>query len=91
MLIEYELQGDTCLHKGIFDTYGFWVKCDADRCDVTGEIQTYKIYSHFSFTYETKDSLKFHQVWKALSLVLEAGSMAAVDGVGYIRELKNQN
>lgn len=28
MIIEFELQGIKCLHKGIFDTCGFWVSYD---------------------------------------------------------------
>ncbi len=30
MIVEFELQGSKCLHKGIFSTDGFWVKFEED-------------------------------------------------------------
>ena len=30
MIIEFELQGSKCLHKGLFDTTGFWVKYEPE-------------------------------------------------------------
>jgi|SRR6185503_17238310 len=30
MIVEFELQGSKILHKGVFDTQGFWVKYEED-------------------------------------------------------------
>jgi hypothetical protein len=86
MLIEFELQGSQLLHKGIFDTHGFWVKYGVDRDDVTQEITTYKIWSHFSFTYETIDKTCADRVFKGL-----ADALSGVDwkypSIGYMKVL----
>jgi hypothetical protein len=70
MIIEYELQGDQLLHKGIFETTGFWVKYGEDRDDATNEIMTYKLWSNLHFSFETSDVRKFNAVYEGLLLVL---------------------
>lgn len=88
MLVEYELQGSTMLHKGLFDTTGFWAKFDADYCDITKEAQTYKIYSHFSFTFEHKDEALARHVFDGIISAL-VGNDWYCAGIGFIRTINS--
>lgn len=88
MFIEFELKGSQLLHKGIFETTGFWVKFDAERCDITKEALSYKIYSHFSFTFEHQDFDISRKVFNGLALALR-GEMWEDTAVGFIRPICN--
>lgn len=87
MIIEYSLIGSIDNHKGVFDTEGFWVKCGVDRDDITKEVTTYKIWSHFSFTYESKDKDKANSVYQGLIQVLQGANWYR-DGIGEIRIIR---
>lgn len=86
MIIEFELLGTKCLHKGVFETTGFWAKFASDYCDVTNEITTYKIYSHFSFTFEHVEEKVAKAVFRGLCDSLN-GNDVFLKGVGFIREV----
>jgi len=95
MIIEFELQGSKCLHKGIFDTTGFWVKNEVEYIgadvDDEGNIEWvavgYKLYSHFSFAFYHEDKEVFDEVYNVLIGVLRGSSGRDIDGIGYIRKL----
>lgn len=87
MIIEFELKGAQMLHKGIFETTGFWVKYGEEEDDETGVISSYKLWSHFSFTYETNNKEDFKKVYGALQLAL-MGSSQMIQDIGYIRILQ---
>lgn len=84
MIIEFELVGSQMLHKGVFDATGFWAKFDVEQCDVTKEVLSYKIYSHFSFTFEHVDKSVALNVFDGL-----VGALSGVDfeysNIGFIR------
>ena len=84
MFITYELQGTQLLHKGVFDTNGFWVKYGVDRDDVTQELTTFKLWSHFSFTYESSDKASADKVFEGLVKAL-SGIDWEYPGIGYIK------
>jgi len=86
MLLEFELQGTQLLHKGVFDTNGFWVKYGVDLDDVTSEITNYKLWSYFSFTFESKDKGKADTVFKGLVSAL-SGIDWIYPGIGFIKEI----
>lgn len=86
MILEYELQGSQLLHKGIFDTNGFWVKYDRDVDDLTQEPLCHKLWSHFSFTYETTSYSRVNDVYDGLISAL-GGIDWKMPGVGFIREV----
>jgi hypothetical protein len=94
MIIEFELQGSKCLHKGIFDTHGFWVKYDEEgehgldeagnpvwRCD------GYKIFSHCSFAFYHTEKAISDLVWARLLSVLRGSNSVDIEGVGFFRRL----
>lgn len=86
MFIEFELKGTQLLHKGIFETTGFWVKFDAEICDISKEPLSYKIYSHFSFTFEHKDLDIADKVFNGLALAL-SGKVWEDPAVGFIKPI----
>ena len=86
MIIEFELKGSKILHKGVFDTTGFWVKFDYDYCDISRDVMTYKIYSHFSFTFEHDDETIAKSVFNGLCKAL-AGYDFVLNEIGFIREV----
>ena len=90
MIIEFELKGSKMLHKGVFDTTGFWVKFDFDYeydwCDISKDVATYKIYSHFSFTFEHVDKEIAKSVFDGLCKAL-AGYDFVLNEIGFIREV----
>ena len=85
MIVEFELQGSRALHKGIFDTDGFWVKFEAelDKEKVVG----HKIYSHFSFAYFNEDKDKVDLVYARLISVLRGSNNVEMEGIGYFRKI----
>lgn len=90
MIIEFELQGSKCLHKGIFDTTGFWVK-NEEEC-IFGENEKcvqvgHKLYSHFSFSFYHEDKKVFDEVYKVLLGVMRGSPGREIEGVGYIWKL----
>lgn len=95
MIIEFELQGSKCLHKGIFDTTGFWVKYEPDmeggevnaNCEFAGIINGYKIFSHFSFSFYHTDKAIVDLVYSRLITVLRGANNVDIEGIGYIRRL----
>jgi hypothetical protein len=95
MIIEFELQGSKMLHKGIFDTTGFWAKYEPEIENVVikddgsfeWEILGYKIYSHFSFTFYHADKEVVDLVYSKLISVLRGAMGADIEGIGYIRRL----
>lgn len=92
MIIEFELQGSKCLHKGIFDTTGFWVtyEVEVDERLLAGDPDTvtgYKIFSHFSFSYYHTDKAVCDLVYSRLISVLRGANSVDIDGVGYFRKV----
>ena len=84
MLIEFELNGSKCLHKGIFDTNGFWVRFEPE---MDGEhVDGYKLFSHFSFAFYHEESTIARDVFDGLCLAL-TGANWEKEGIGFIREL----
>ena len=84
MFIEYALNGSKTLHKGAFDTTGFWIKYDFEICDISLEIVTYKIYSLCSFAYEHTDKAKVDSVFDAICAAT-AGESTSISDVGYVK------
>ena len=94
MIIEFHLQGSKMLHKGLFDTLGFWVKyeieCDTSIVDkVTNKypIEGFKLYSHFSFAYFHTEKEIVDLVYARLLSVLRGATNVDIEGVGYFRRL----
>jgi hypothetical protein len=98
MLIEFELQGSKCLHKGIFDTTGFWVKYEPEmeskslsegdnEINAPWEIAGYKIYSHFSFSFYHTHKDVCDLVYSRLISVLRGANSVDIEGVGYFRKV----
>ena len=95
MFIEFELQGSKCLHKGIFDTNGFWVKFEPEQELIECSngllipdpvIEGYKIFSHFSFAFYHKDERIAKEVFKGLVNAL-SGIDWQYPEIGFIREV----
>lgn len=94
MIIEFELQGSKCLHKGLFDTHGLWVKFEEEGEHVLDDsgapvfrIDGYKIYSHFSFAFYHNDKTVCDLVYSRLISVLRGASNVDIEGVGYFRKV----
>ena len=92
MLIEFELQGGIALHKGIFDTTGFWVRYEAAieeklSAGEPDEIIGYKIFSHFSFAFYHTDKAIVDLVYSRIISVLRGSNSVDIEGVGYLRRL----
>ena len=92
MIIEFELQGSKCLHKGIFDTTGFWVRYEVEEdLMIINDINThisdgYKIFSHFSFSFYHTDERIAKQVYGGLIAVL-CGLDWHLEEIGFIRKI----
>ena len=86
MIIEFELQGSRCLHKGVFDTTGFWAKFEEESeiINQCKDIEGYKIYSHFSFSFFHEDKEVVETVWEGLTRVLEFGNDWDHKDIGFI-------
>lgn len=98
MIIEFELQGSKCLHKGIFDTDGFWVKYEAEvekiqqvpevgMVMMVDEITGWKLYSHFSFAFFHEDKAVVELVYARLISILRGSHSVEIENVGYIRKV----
>lgn len=95
MIIEYELQGSKILHKGLFDTNGFWVRFEEEREIIQessgkstfGQVDGYKIYSHFSFTFEHTDKEIAKSVFNGLCLALSGADWESKEGIGFIKSI----
>jgi hypothetical protein len=98
MIIEFELQGSRSLHKGIFDTDGFWVKYEAETESVSAEageatinlaweIVGYKLYSHFSFAFFHEKKEVVDLVYSRLISVLRGANSVDIENVGYFRKV----
>lgn len=97
MIIEFELQGSKCLHKGIFDTQGFWVKFEPDFEEKKGGWDEdgrtvnlpngYKIFSHFSFSFYHTDKEVCDLVYFRLISVLRGANSVDIEDVGFFRRL----
>lgn len=89
MIIEFELQGSKCLHKGIFETTGFWVKYEhqLDTAGDTNHGDGYKIFSHFSFSFYHHDKEVCDLVYSRLISVLRGANNVEMDEIGYFRKL----
>jgi len=96
MIIEFELQGSKCLHKGIFDTQGFWVKYESEQEHIECSnglmipdpvIDGWKIYSHCSFCFYHEDKEVVDLVYSKLISVMRGALGADIEGVGHIRRL----
>jgi len=102
MIIEFELQGSKCLHKGVFDTTGFWVKYELEFCDMIEHTDNdnggfdeklvqwpngAKIFSHFSFSFYHEDKAVVDLVYGALMGVLRGNQGKDLESIGYIRKL----
>ena len=96
MIIEFELQGSRCLHKGLFETTGFWVKFEPEvegdaHSGAIKNILGYKIYSHFSFSFYHEDYEVAHEVYRALCSICGEpwGQVRPVriKDIGYIKRL----
>lgn len=88
MIIEFELLGSKCLHKGMFDTTGFWLKYEPEY-EEAGSINIvgYKLYSHFSFAFYHEDKDVVDLVMTRLAGVFRGAIGHEIEGVGYIRRL----
>ncbi len=90
MLVQFDLKGSKCNHKGIFDTNGFWAKFEEDVEELPFTTQNfvngYKIYSHFSFAYYHEDIAIANLVYQGL-----LGALSGIDWndpqIGFIREV----
>lgn len=94
MIIEFELQGSNRLFKGLFDTYGLWVKFEEegeyvpdDNGNPIFKLDGYKIYSHFSFAYYHTDKSVCDLVYSGLIRVLRGASSVDIEGIGYLRKV----
>jgi len=98
MIIEFELDGSKCLHKGIFDTTGFWVRYEREgesilnrpleeNADPIFIPSGYKLVSHFSFAYYHEKKEIVDLVYSKLLSVLRGANNVEVEGVGYLRKL----
>jgi len=89
MIIQFDLRGSVARHKGIFDTTGFWVKYGIDCDDVTKEVTAFKLWSHFSFTYESRDSDKTDAVLNALAGIIDGTHWNWEDPeIGFLKVLR---
>ncbi len=94
MFIEFELKGENCVHKGVFDTTGFWAKYEpqieqgmiSEKRGLEWIADGYKIFSHFSFAFYHSNEHVAKEVYKGL-----LGALAGIDWVhpeiGFIREV----
>lgn len=93
MIIEYELQGSTQLHKGVFDTTGFWARFEPEYCDSelksldgSRPIEGYKILSYSGFAFYHADKEIVLRVWNELIKCLRAPGdyfgMVEIGGIG---------
>lgn len=80
MIIEYELQGTKCLHKGIMDTTGFWLRHEAE--EDTG----YKIYNN-SFAFYHEEKAVVDKVYERLISVLRGSHNVEIENIGYLRKV----
>ncbi len=92
MIIEFELKGSKCLHKGIFDSTGFWVRYEPDTDhdlpdDHPDRITGYKLFSHFSFAFYHTEKAIVDSVYTVLMGVFRGSPGKDIEGVGYIRKL----
>ena len=94
MIIEYDLEGSKMLHKGIFETTGFWVRFEEEGEHVldsdgnpTWRVDGYKIYGHSTFAFYHTDKEKAVEVYNRLLSVLRGASNVDIENVGYFRKL----
>jgi hypothetical protein len=98
VIIEFELQGSKCLHKGIFDTDGFWVKFEPQIEEIQNvpevgmvtleQIVTgWKLYSHFSFSFFHEDKEIVNLVYARLISVLRGSNNVEMENIGYFRKI----
>ncbi len=99
MIIEFELQGSKCLHKGLFDTTGFWVKYEPEMeaqlsknhedavATVIEVPKGWKLYSHFSFAFYHEDKAIVDMVYNVLTGCLRGSQGRDIEGIGYIKKL----
>lgn len=90
MIIEFELQGTKGVHKGIFDTTGFWIKYEEDICsEIKGDefLYGYKLFSHFSFSFYHTEKKVVDDVYSVLIGCMRGNQGKDIPGVGYIRKL----
>ena len=100
MIIEFELQGSYLLHKGIFDTTGFWLKYEDLFEDIEKPgglgingvviermLTGYKLYSHFSFCFSHEEKKVCDEVYAVLCGCLRGNQGRDIPGIGYIRKL----
>lgn len=91
MIIEYQLQGSNIIHKGLFETTGFWVRVEDELDDITNELIGIKIFSMCSFAYYHTDSKKVMDVYDCLLGILTREiDQACIDKVGYMRVLQKE-
>lgn len=85
MFIEFELKGSKALHKGVFDTTGFWARFEPQQ-EEGFEPEGWKIYSHFSFSFYHEDFSKASMVYEALVNALNGFDWVTHE-IGFIREV----
>lgn len=97
MIIEFDLQGSRCRHQGVFETTGFWARCEPEmeskslsqgdnEINTPFEIAGYKIFSHFSFAFFHEEEWIAKSVFKGLCDAL-IGCDFVLESVGFIREV----
>lgn len=86
MIIEYELQGSKCLHKGIFETTGFWLRNEPHGEDLSNP-EGWKLYSHSSFAFYHENKEIFDLVYARLISVLRGSASVEIENIGYFRKL----
>lgn len=89
MIIEFELQGSKCLHKGIFDTQGFWVRYEPHGENLEGgsNPEGWKIYSHGSFSFYHEDKTIVDEIYSRLLSILRGSQGIDIEKVGFLRKL----
>jgi hypothetical protein len=89
MIIEFELLGSKELHKGIFDTHGFWVKHlpHGENLEAGSIPEGWKLFSHISFCYYHEDKEKVDLVYNKLISVLRGANNVEIEGIGYFRKV----
>ena len=86
MIIEFKLQGSKCLHRGIFDTHGFWVRFEPHGEEGLAP-EGWKLYSHCSFSFYHENADIVEEVYARLISVLRGANSVDIEGVGHFRKV----
>ena len=87
MIIEFDLQGSISVHRGIFETTGFWVRFEEESETINDKkyVSGYKLYNNGSFSFYHTDKKTVDRVALALRAILGKKSLNEnIKDVGYI-------